>query len=478
MTQIPIFLYQHGDLHSIAQTEYTPVSLRELFWFLRGSKNISPNACLVLLRISNESMLQSVLPFLQELRMQTVLAVEEMLSARMCERLLAMRHLTVIPVYNSQNEYYADVVFCPTVDTDALRTMRKNGVRMVIANESGSHIDVPSGMDLLYTTDWRTNGTACTQTPIAAEQPMCLPLDENPLFSAMHLAIPLSILGVQPEKLHDALACGLWSAEYRPDEDRYTVKADFSALQTVSCVMPQNIKDGICRYLTDGYYIELQTDVNIPQVRGGDRILLYGYDGRVKAFAARVALQPGTFDRVDILERTVEDICASSGTKLRLYLPKENFEMSKTERFVSALQSEISPSNGVFFGREAAVRYANRFYKRFSDGDPAMSADSLRIFLEERRRYGFAFWYLAKKEDFFLEPFEAYLHMLAKLCKPAIDDLCGKTVLKPDIPLYLTSETMRKLLHTEEACITAFLDEWERLSYRKAYLDRTAWKNE
>ena len=473
MTQIPIFLYRLEELHSIPQTEYTPVSLRELFWFLRGSKNVSQNACLVLLQIPNESVLQSVLPFLQEAQMQTVLAVEEVLSARMCEQLLAMRHLTVIPVHNPQNDSHSDVVFCPTVDSDTLRTMRRNGVRMVIANESRSHIDVPSGMDLLYTTDWRTNHRACEQPLIAAKQPLFLPLDENPLFSAMHLAIPLSILGARQEKLHDALAFGLWSTEYRPDEDRYTVKADFSALQTVSCAMPQNIKDGFCRYLKDGNYIELQTDVHIPQVRGGGRILLYGYDRRVKTFAAQVALEHGTFDRVDMLEQTVEDICASSGTKLQLYLPKAEFERNTTECFVSALQSEIPPSNGVFYGKGAAVRYANRFYKRFSDGDPTMSADSLRMFLEERRRYGFAFWYLAKKEDFFLEPFESYLHMLAKLCKPAIDDLRGKTVLKPDMPLYLTSETMRKLLHTEEACVTAFLDEWERLSYRKVYLDRS-----
>ncbi len=487
MSNVPIFLCEGRNtaaierlLALIKRNHFVPITLRELFWFLRGVKRISGNACVVLLTTKDETSLEHTFSCLQSADMQLVLAINEPLSAKMCERLLTMPNLTVIPVSKKGTCDGSSIVFCPSVDEGLLRDFRKHGVRMVITKDRTLGGEIPSGMDVLCAIDLFSFDRVANFPDTFADHgdSILLPLDENPLLSAMHLAIPLSIIGTDQTALYNTLSCDAWQACYTPVEDRYDVSAAFSALRVTPCETIQNVRESFCGYLARGCYIELRTDLHFAEINGSDRILIYGYDDRVKVFAARVAMQRGSFDRVDIRLHTIESICASSGTTTRLLSICTNNAVYPTESFVRELLEQPDPCDGKFYAREAATRYANRFYKRFSEGDQALSADSLRMFLEERRRFGFAFWYLAKREDFYLEPYEDYLHMLANVCQPAIDDLRGKTMLKSDMPLFLTSELMRKLLYTEESCASAFLDDWERLKYRKAFLDQTTQKED
>ncbi len=480
MPHIPLYLIGNCAPESVEtaverllQNQYAPISLRELFLFRRGSKVLSPNACCVLVTAPAEHDMRSLLPTLQKAEIPIVAIFQERLSARLCNELLRMPHVTAIPLFTPQNAVYADAVYCETPTDSVLRDLRKNGVRMVITDADAENENSPFGMDILRVTPLPESGVLpCTENVQSCHGGMqLLPLDQQPIFSALPLAIPLGILGTEEGVLHHALACGEWQASYTPSEDRYDVHADFCALHTVSCAVSQDVCEMFCRYLSDGLYIELRLQKPVHLLGDADRLLLYGFDDTLGVFAARTALRHGQFDRIDVLAQTLQSICADHGVLVLLHTLETQKMQGDTASFVCRLQKQKEPCGGVYYGWEAAVRYANRFYTRFADGDEMLSADSLRNFLEERRRMGFALWYLAKSEDFYLEPFEDYLHMLAKICKPAIDDLRGKSMLKPDMPLYLTSELMRKLLYTEESCVSAFLEEWERSTYRKAYLD-------
>ncbi len=479
MSQIPLWLLDGQELTSaetaigmFKRNDYVPISLRDLFLFRRGAKDVSPNACCVVFVVLAERNVRALLPILHDARIPVVLVIEEHLSAKLCDELLGMPYVTVIPVYTKQNHVFSDAVFCQTVDTATLRDLRKNGVRMVITSDKALHGEIPFGIDVLFASVLSASGFPSQG---AKQQPhhdgaRLLPLDQQPLFSALPLAIPLCILGTDKELLHHTLVSGAWQTSYEPTSDQYCVTADFPALHSVPCAVPQNVCNAFCNYLAGGFYIELQTNAHIHGLGCADRLLLYGFDNVFGTFASQTSLHHGMIERIDILPQTLESICASRGTSVILHTLAENKTTCSTESFVQALQTQKECADGVYYGREAAIRYANRFYKRFADGTEQFSADSLRTFLEERRRYGFAFWYLAKQEDMYLEPFENYLHLLADACKRAIDDLRGKEWLQPEMPLFLTSELMRNLLYTEEFCVTAFLEEWERAEFRRAHL--------
>jgi len=466
MPQIPIILLD-GRTQPIEQelarisNKYAPVTLRELFLFRRGIIRLAQNACVVVLT-HVEHHLQPLCMWLRENSIAVVLAMETQPTAKQRERLLSLPFVSVIPTHTLQNKMYADAVFCTEINLDTLQELRKNGVRMVITSDRPLYGEKPFGMDVLYT----------SKEPTANEQSktILLSLDEQPLFSSTPLAIPLSIIGTNQELLHHALSCGNWETRYEPDRDQYHVHAVFDALESKPCDMPARVCEGCKSILTQGFYIELQYIPQMYELGDADRLLLYGYDHIAGTFTAQTTRVQGVFERIELLPQTLERICGTNGVAMLLHKLSADHPVYDTERFAESLQAQKESRDGIYFDREATVRYANRFYKRFADGDEFLSAASLRTFLQERVRYGFAFLHLAKREDFYTEPFEQHVRLLAATCKPALDELHGKEWLQPDMPLYLTSELMRNLLHAEESCITQFLDAWERAKSRRAYL--------
>jgi len=467
MPQIPIILLD-GRTQPIEQklatisNKHAPVTLRERFLFRRGIIKLAPNACVVVLAHVEQRM-QSLCAWLRQNPIAVVFAMEIHPTAKQREMLLSLPYASVISAYTMQHKMYSDAVFCAEISLDILRELRKNGVRMVITNDRPLYGEIPFGMDVLYVS--KEAQTANEQTKTAL-----LPLDEQPLFSSLHLAIPLSIIGAKQELLYHALSCGNWETSYEPKQDRYCVHSVFDALRSTLCDIPAHACEGCRAFLTQGFYIELQSIPRIHELGDADRLLLYGYDHIAGTFTAQTTRVQGVFERIELLPQTLEKLCASHGVSMILHKLLGDCNAYDTERFAENLQTQKESRDGIYFDREATIRYANRFYKRFADGNEFLSAASLRTFLQERVRYGFAFLHLAKREDFYTEPFEQHVRLLATTCKPALNELCGKEWLQPDMPLYLTSELMRNLLHAEESCIEQFLDAWERAKSRRAYL--------
>ena len=450
------------------------ISLRELFLRQRGATQTDGNACVLLMRIKTESELQSVLSALNTFDMSILpkisMTIETTVNASMCDKLIAYSHVRVIPMYKDDCVPRSSVVFCDAVNADRMRDMRKNGVRMVLTADRSHMQNVPDGMDVLVVTDLPTDFDTMVKTKKNGIH--LLPLDDAPMFFDSYLAIPLAIVGTNRDLLARILASAGWQTTYQPVKDCYRTEYDFAVLQTVDISSARADRYALRAYLTQGYYVEMVLQGHTLQAELGntDHLLLYGYDGNTGIFVGKTASDSGEPIRVDLLPQTVEQISNLRGTRICLRKIATTQIDCDTDTFAECLNVQPSIGGDVFYGREAAIRYANRFYKTFADGSDTLSVSSLRMFLQERVRLGFAMWYHALQNDFYLVPFEEHLRKLKKETDKVLAELHGKEVLLPEIPMYLTSERMRNLLHAEDATVSAFLDEHERAQSRRTYL--------
>ena len=453
----------------------TPISLRELFLRRRGAKQEPKNACVLMMRLTDQDGFSDLYTAIKRTDTKIALTIETVLTAAQCEKLLHVSHINVVPAYTYANKNDA-VVFCETVNANTVQVMRKNGVRMVLTTDKPPYGKLPNGMDVLYAQPF----SPCTDQDASSTKndfTMITP-DAEPMFSDLHLAIPLSMIGTDRELLACTLASHAWKTTYFPSQDRYTVDFDFTALQTVLYVPQGDACTALKTKLSHGVYVWIKLQSYVHSLGGAESLLLYGYDDSANVFLAYTSTQKGTYERIALLPETVAQLCATNGTSILLCGLDRTETVLDTDAFAESLREETALCGNVYHGREASVRYANRFYKRFAHGKETLSASSLRTFLQERKRIGFALWYHAEQNDYYLPVFEEHIRMLAKQVGDALCDLQGKEALAPEMPIFLTSELMRNLLNAEDAAVSAFLDEYDRAQYRRKYLKKTCAKND
>lgn len=474
-------------LNALQSGGYMPLSLSELFRCRRGVKPYPKRACGIVLHDINEAQLWAILPLLESFSYPILLFCHTFYSAKLYMRLRQCTFFSIFsdtellatfPLYVFPKEVdRVTAVFSDRIDAPFLEGLRKCGVRMVLTERKITWEEVPSGIDVLPVIAWKVGQTPSVFLENAFRQTNTLPafyhlpLETQTAFSDPRLAIPLSILGANADDPKRIYAGIRWNAIYSAAEDLYTVTADCGGLSETPLVLTSDPLNALRTHLEEGRYIRLRTGAfrishknGTPFIPG--ELLLYGYDRAYGSFAAMTALAPGTFARADIRSETLVSFCENA----HLLTPNGNAQILSLSTFGRCLQTE-EPSNGdVYYGWEAAVRYANRFYNRLSARQEIFNASSVRMFLEERLLYGSLFQYYVEKEDLYLEALESYHEMLERNARAALRELRGKETLRAEVSLFLLSDLMRKLLNTEEACRNAFFEEANRAERRWAYL--------
>lgn len=474
-------------LKALQSGGYTPLSLRELFRCRRGVKPYPKRACGIVLHDINEAQLWAILPLLESFSYPILLFCHMFYSAKLYMKLRQCTFFSVFsdtellaafPLYVFPKEVdRVTAVFSDRIDAAFLEGLRKSGVRMVLTEQKITWKEVPSGIDVLPVIALKVGQTPSVLLEDAFRHTSTLPaffylpLETQTAFSDPRLAIPLSILGANADDPKRIYAGIRWNAVYSAAEDRYTVTADCGGLSETPLVLTADPLTALRTHLEEGRYIRLRTGAfRIPRENGTSfipgELLLYGYDRAYGSFAAMTALSPGTFARADLLPETLLSLCANA----HLLTPNGKAQILSLSAFCSCLQTE-EPSNGdVYYGWEAAVRYANWFYTRLSAKQEIFNASSVRTFFEERLLYGSLFQHYAETEDLYLEALESYREMLERDARAALRELRGKETLHAEILLFLLSDLMRKLLNAEEACRNAFFEEANRAEQRRAYL--------
>ena len=431
----PLFLF---DQETVEELEplirdlrgggYTFLPLRELFRCRRGLRSWPPRPCAILLRDVSFAVLQTLLPLLEQWETPVGLFCRTPYGGKENEELRTCRWM----------QFYGDAdpsegldsllpevkdlhiaAFCETPNARAAGFLRENHIWMAVTSSpvAGS---MPGGVDLLYALPvlqgnrlpellarWHR---ALTAEPGAQEIGMRLEEPGSPsvfLPVASHLPVTdptiaayLCILGDTSSRMEQVLASTDWNPVFDPLDGSYRMCPSWNALteQPLKEVTP----GALLRAMEEGGYPFLPS-------RG---LLLFGYDGERDVFLGMAARDPGVYGRVDLRPRTLEDYRADYWT--RLTPDRTVLSVSAEEAKAWADGAQCEPSAQIS-GWSASVAFANRV-----SGGEAVSAASLRTFLEERMLCAFRLRFVCEQENLYAEQADRYLAMLEQEGRPVL----------------------------------------------------------
>ncbi len=484
---------------------YTPLSLHDLFLCRRGVRRWPTKPCSILLRGLSAEELRTVLPVLQTWEIPVALFLQNVLMGREIEEVMRCRFIScfaeadmlvngtfkwdsVYVLPNTQDRHTA--AFCDTVGADMLTALRRIGVRMLVT-VCGAALpkSVPPGIDVLSAVSVAKGSSlpellaryqASLSVRMTDALSVFLPLAREVIFSDLELAIPLSIVGTDPKRFERFLAGADWKPVFDPVEGRYWLQPSWSGVideQVKSVRMGEDPLALIHRALKAGVYVRLRTGEFRLSGRcsySPSSLLLFGYDGGYGAFSVMTALEPGSFERVDLLPETLTRLCGDSACVLTLLTVSEEripCELSAVcKRVAAGFQSGLR-SDGVCSGWQATVLFANRLETLGASEQNPLSAASVRTFLEERLLTGFRLRYFEQEADLFLAPLNRYMELLEQEVRPALLTLRGReTLITNHASFLLLCDLLRRLLSAEEACLRSLLAEADRVDAMAAFL--------
>lgn len=491
----PLFLFSEetaGELETLLRDlrggGYTPLSLRELFRCRRGLRPWPPRPCAILLRGVPFAMLRGILPLLE--RWETPVSlfclapygedeIEELRSSRWLRfygDADADEGIDLLPEGGEQHI----AAFCETPDERAVGFLREKRIWMAVTCSlpvgSVSGGNIPKGMDLLYALPvrrgnrlpellarWHRALTAqetpkeIPQVGLRFEEPQAqtasvfLPLETHPPVTDPTAAVYLSILGNTPERMEQVLLTIDWNPVFDPSDGSYRLRPFRRALAEEPLALST---EAFLLALGQGSYPFLR-----PRVLSPEGVLLFGYDGEREVFTG-MAARSGGYERADFRPHTLMSGCETCGvTRLTPDPSALSFSETEAKAWAEAAMEDSSAAEGVRQGWDASVAFANRV-----SGGGAVSAASLRAFLEERMLCALRLKGLYERERLYAEPAERYLALLEKEVRPVLRDLQGRE----DVPAE-HGNLLQRLLNAEGLCRRGFSEEAERMRALRAF---------